>query len=119
MSDEERTCRADDNEFVSEINELASMYPVEQLKRESRIYKALSDPIRLKILKLLSHMDLAVCELEVALKISQPTISYHLRILELAGLIKGKRVKRLTVYCLADKKVIEAIKNFETLIPAY
>ncbi len=119
MSDGERTCRADDNEFVAEISKLASMYPVERLKRESRVYKALADPIRLKILKLLSHMELAVCELEVALKISQPTISYHLRILELAGLIKSKRVKRLTVYCLADERVIEAIKNFENLIPAY
>jgi len=119
MSNDQRTCRADDNEFVAEISELASMYPVERLKRESRIYKALADPVRLKILKLLSHMELAVCELEVALKISQPTISYHLRILELAGLIKSKRVKRLTVYCLANKKVMEVIKSFESLIPTY
>ncbi|MDD5533195.1 MAG: metalloregulator ArsR/SmtB family transcription factor, partial [Syntrophales bacterium] len=47
-----------------------------------RVAKALSDPSRLKILKMLQRKELCVCELQAHLGIAQPTVSKHLKILE-------------------------------------
>ena len=50
-----------------------------------KVMRALSDPNRVKIAKLLQHKMMCVCELQGALGISQPTVSKHLKILEEAG----------------------------------
>ncbi len=47
-----------------------------------KVMKALSDPNRVKIVKLLQHREMCVCELQAALGVSQPTVSKHLRLLE-------------------------------------
>jgi len=52
-----------------------------------KVMKALSDPNRVKILKMLQHRNMCVCELQTALGIAQPTVSKHLKILEEAGLV--------------------------------
>jgi ArsR family transcriptional regulator len=51
-----------------------------------KVMKALSDPNRVKLLKLLQKREMCVCEIQAALGISQPTVSKHLKILEGAGL---------------------------------
>jgi ArsR family transcriptional regulator len=53
-----------------------------------KIMKALSDPNRLKIVKMLQQRALCVCEIQSALGISQPNVSSHLRILQNAGLVE-------------------------------
>jgi ArsR family transcriptional regulator, arsenate/arsenite/antimonite-responsive transcriptional repressor len=58
--------------------------------------KALADPGRLTILKLLEQRELCVCELQAALGLAQPTVSKHLKILEEAGLV-GRRKEGLWV----------------------
>ncbi len=50
------------------------------MKEFIRVMKALSDPNRVKILKLLQHKSMCVCELQAVLKIAQPTVSNHLRV---------------------------------------
>ena len=52
-----------------------------------KVMKALSDPSRVKILKMLQHKEMCVCEVQEALGLAQPTISKHLKILEEAGLV--------------------------------
>ena len=52
-----------------------------------RVMKALSDPGRVKILKLLGARELCVCELTALLGLAQPTVSKHLRVLDEAGLV--------------------------------
>jgi ArsR family transcriptional regulator len=52
-----------------------------------RVMKALSDPNRVKILKMLQLRVMCVCELRAALGLAQPTVSKHLKILEEAGLV--------------------------------
>jgi ArsR family transcriptional regulator, arsenate/arsenite/antimonite-responsive transcriptional repressor len=57
-----------------------------------KIMKALSDPNRVKILKILQHKsDMCVCELKSLLHIAQPTVSKHLKILEEAGLVEYRK----------------------------
>jgi len=52
-----------------------------------KVIKALSDPNRIKIIKMLQHKTMCVCEIQAALQISQPSVSKHLKILEDAGFI--------------------------------
>jgi ArsR family transcriptional regulator, arsenate/arsenite/antimonite-responsive transcriptional repressor len=53
------------------------------------MFKALSDPNRLKIIELLLKGETCGCTLIHQLTISQPTLSYHLRILTQSGLVKA------------------------------
>lgn len=56
-----------------------------------RIMKALSDPGRVKIVKILQTKELCVCELTAVLGLAQPTVSKHLKILEDAGLVEQRK----------------------------
>ena len=62
------------------------------MKSFIKVMKALSDPNRVKIIKLLQHKsDMCVCELKSLLHIAQPTVSKHLKILEEAGLVEYRK----------------------------
>ncbi|MCI5197607.1 MAG: ArsR family transcriptional regulator [Candidatus Electrothrix sp. AW5] len=61
------------------------------MKTFIRIMKALSDPNRVKIIKLLKKKELCVCELTALLGLAQPTVSKHLKNLEDAGLVASSR----------------------------
>jgi len=63
-----------------------------------RVMKAMSDPNRVKILKLLQVRELCVCEITSLLAVSQPTVSKHLKILEDAGLIASRREGTWIIY---------------------
>lgn len=59
------------------------------MKEFIRVTKALSDPNRVKILKMLQRRTMCVCEIQDALHIAQPTVSKHLKQLEEAGLVSS------------------------------
>jgi ArsR family transcriptional regulator len=61
------------------------------MKQFVKIMKALSDPNRVKILKLLQQRTMCVCEIHFVLAISQPAVSNHLKILSEAGLVKSSK----------------------------
>jgi ArsR family transcriptional regulator len=69
------------------------------------IFKALSDDIRLRILKLLQDGELCVCDIVAALDMSQPKISFHLASLKEAGLIRDRKAGRWTHYRLDDSEL--------------
>jgi len=69
-----------------------------------KVMKALSDPNRVKIIKLLQQKSMCVCELQEALKLAQPTVSKHLKILEEAGLVDYKKEGLWVNYFLANGK---------------
>lgn len=59
---------------------------------ECQIFKALSDPTRLRCLSLLNGVDeLCVCELTHALSLPQPKISHHLAALRKVGLVTDRK----------------------------
>lgn len=72
------------------------------MKSFLKVMKALSDPNRVKIIKLLQQKMMCVCELRGALKIAQPTVSKHLKILEEAGLVDYAKDGLWVNYFLAD-----------------
>jgi len=67
-----------------------------------RVMKALSDPNRVKILKMLQCNAMCVCEIQAALGIAQPTVSKHLKFLEDAGLVGYKKEGQWVNYHLTD-----------------
>ena len=67
-----------------------------------KVMKALSDSNRVKIVKMLQHKTMCVCELQSALGVAQPTVSKHLKILEDAGLVKHSKDAQWVNYYLTD-----------------
>jgi ArsR family transcriptional regulator len=67
-----------------------------------KVMKALSDPSRLTIIKMLQHKPMCVCEIQKALDIPQPTASRQLKILEDAGLAVSQKSGLWVNYNLAD-----------------
>ena len=67
-----------------------------------KVMKALSDPNRLKIIKMLQQRVLCVCEMKAALNVAQPTVSKHLKLLEDAGLVVSDKDGLWVNYRLAD-----------------
>ena len=81
-------------------------------------FKAISDERRRKILNILGKEDANAGEIARRFKISQPTVSNHLKILKEAGLIKERRVKQSRIYSLNKlklQKVIETLQDIPRL----
>ena len=72
------------------------------MKEFLRVMKALSDPNRVKLVKMLQQKSMCVCEIQAALGISQPTVSKHLKILVDAGLVDYKKDGLWVNYFLTD-----------------
>jgi len=70
----------------------------------TKVMKALSDPNRVKIIKLLQQKSMCVCELQAALQIAQPSVSKHLKILEEADLVDYQKDGLWVNYYLTDGK---------------
>jgi len=68
----------------------------------AQIYKALSEQMRLRILMLLTHGELCVCDLMAVLNEPQSKVSRHLAYLKNSGLIQGKRVGTWMHYFVRD-----------------
>ncbi|MBI4790894.1 MAG: winged helix-turn-helix transcriptional regulator [Chloroflexi bacterium] len=89
---------------------------VRVLKELREYYKTLSDAARLRILEQLAHRELTVSELARGLRISQPLVSWHLRRLLRAGLVKMHREGR-EVHCSLDRtRLHEYEREFNSLI---
>jgi len=70
------------------------------------IFKALSEETRLRIVKLLEHGELCVCDIVAALDMVQPKVSFHLAVLKEAGFIKDRKQGKWTHYRLADSDLL-------------
>ena len=67
-----------------------------------RVMKALSDPNRVKIVKMLQHRVLCVCEIQALLGLAQPTVSKHLQVLANAGVVASEKEGLWVNYRLGD-----------------
>jgi ArsR family transcriptional regulator, arsenate/arsenite/antimonite-responsive transcriptional repressor len=77
--------------------------------------KIIADPARLQILKELTHAKTAksvsVCDLARRLKISQPNVSHHLRVLKTAGLISCEKDQRFCYYSVNLSKIEDLLER--------
>jgi ArsR family transcriptional regulator len=97
-------CSAEDaSKYADDLKKLAdTIMSVESAERKSKVFKALADEIRLRMLSLLATREMCVCEVMVALDLTQPTASHHLGILENVGLIKHRKRGKWVFYSLSD-----------------
>ena len=65
--------------------------------------KAISDPTRVRMLKLLKGGELCVCEIMEVLNLVQSTASKHLNILKMAGLVESRKNGTWSYYRLSEK----------------
>jgi ArsR family transcriptional regulator len=70
------------------------------LRSYEDVMKAVADPTRLRILKILEGGEMCVCQIIAVIALSQATISKHLFLLRSAGLIKDRRDKKWIFYSL-------------------
>jgi ArsR family transcriptional regulator len=91
-------------EQLGGFDALADRIPQRQdLEKKSRIYHALSDPLRLTILHLLKDQPLCVCVIKKFVRIADSKLSYHLAILKESVLIRGEYQGNWIIYRLTDK----------------
>jgi ArsR family transcriptional regulator len=83
------------------------------VEKQSRIFKALADKTRLRILNLLRAREMCVCEIMIALDLTQPTASHHLRILESVELVEDLRKGKWVFYKIANHGLVEKILGFD------
>ena len=81
------------------------------IDRAARWFHALSDQTRLEIVRLLSHGERCVCELQDVLDAAQSRLSFHLKTLKDAGLVTDRREGRWVYYAL-NPDALEGISAF-------
>jgi ArsR family transcriptional regulator, arsenate/arsenite/antimonite-responsive transcriptional repressor len=79
------------------------------MKELTGIFKALSDETRLRILKLLEGGELCVCDVVAALNMIQPQVSFHLRVLKKAALLKGRKQGKWMHYKIDDSDLFKRL----------
>ncbi|MFC5214512.1 ArsR/SmtB family transcription factor [Streptomyces coerulescens] len=82
----------------------------------AKIFKALGDPVRLRLLSLIASRagrEVCVCDLTPAFDLSQPTISHHLKLLRQAGLIDCER-RGTWVYYWVLPTTLDRLSTFLT-----
>jgi ArsR family transcriptional regulator len=91
----------------------------EKMKAFIRVMKALSDPNRVKMVKMLQDRPFCVCEIKEALGIAQSTASKHLKILEDAELVRSFKDGLWVNYFISDgsgspysTSMIESLKHW-------
>ena len=72
------------------------------MKQLIRVMKALSDPSRVKVMKMLEAKPLCVCEITEILGLAQSTVSKHLKILEDAGFIDSWKEGSWVIYRISE-----------------
>jgi len=103
---ETHLCDADDAEaHESSLKILTSHYfePFD-FGQKTRVFNALAEENRLKILSLLTFREMCVCELAAALGMTQPNITYHTKKLENAGLVGHEKRGKWVYYSLTDEE---------------
>ncbi|MEM2321487.1 MAG: metalloregulator ArsR/SmtB family transcription factor [Candidatus Bathyarchaeia archaeon] len=80
-------------------------------KFRAKIFRALSDPVRLEILEILREGERCVCEIIPASGLPQPIVSRHLAILRRAGLVKVKVQGNRRIYSVTDPLIYKLIDS--------
>ncbi|MFI0187133.1 ArsR/SmtB family transcription factor [Streptomyces sp. NPDC017082] len=92
MSNQELTVLGQDGGCCPTL--LAVPVDEDQAVELARVFKALGDPVRIRLLSMIASRaggEVCVCDLTPAFALSQPTISHHLKLLKQAGLIDSER----------------------------
>ena len=91
--------------------------PTQTAGRLAPMFKALSDPIRLRLLSLISSTsEICVCDLTDAFEVTGATISHHLRVLREAGMVESER-RGTWVYYRVQRQALDLLGALLTSTP--
>jgi ArsR family transcriptional regulator len=85
----------------------------------SRLFRALGDETRLRIVALLAHGELCVCHLVEALDLSQPNASRQLGILRMAGVVDSRRDGTWVYYRIAAQRHDDVARVLDSLTASF
>jgi len=91
------------NEAVAQVKAL--LPPEEELADMAELFKVFGDSTRIRILYILSGRELCVCDIASVLGLTQPAVSYQLKALKGAHLVKCRRAGKTVYYTLSDDHV--------------
>jgi ArsR family transcriptional regulator len=83
--------------------------------RATRWFHALSDPTRVEIVRMLSHGERCVCELQNVLGAQQSRLSFHLRVLKDSGFVTDRKDGRWVHYSL-NHEALDEIAAFAAAV---
>jgi ArsR family transcriptional regulator, arsenate/arsenite/antimonite-responsive transcriptional repressor len=90
-----------------------------ELRPVSRLFKALGDDTRLRIVALLTHGELCVCHVQEALGLTQPNASRQLSILKNAGILESRRQGTWTYYGLTAQLDRHCDRQLKALVRGF
>ncbi len=79
--------------------------PEDEMADMAELFKVFGDSTRIKILCILWQSELCVCDMAALLRLTQPAVSYQLKVLKQARLVKNRRDGKTIYYSLADEHV--------------
>ncbi len=77
-----------------------------------RVFEALASSVRRKILAYLAHTELSAGDIASRFKMSKPSISQHLSILEAAGLVTSEKRGQFVFYSQVEDNLVNALHSF-------
>ncbi|HPD01846.1 MAG TPA: metalloregulator ArsR/SmtB family transcription factor [Eubacteriales bacterium] len=91
------------------------MSEINNSEKYQTVFKALGDPARLKILALLKSGKTCACKILEAFNFTQPTLSYHMKLLTESGLVKAEKNGKW-IYYEIDGGQLKALCEFFTAL---
>jgi len=85
-----------------------------QNRLKAKIFNALSDPVRLKIIEFLREGEKCVCEIIPHVNLIQPLVSRHLKILKECGLVKDRKDGNRRLYSVTDPRIFDVIDSISS-----
>ncbi len=89
------------------------------LREYEMVMKSVSDPTRVRILKLLEAGEMCVCQIVAVIELNQSTVSKHLFLLKMAGLVRVRQEKKWVHYSIDGsagtpyaKKILASLKGW-------
>ena len=100
------------SKYAGELKKLAERAVTsEDAEKQSKVFKALADETRVRMLGLLGVREMCVCEVMVALDLTQSTASHHLGILENVGLVRDRKEGKWVFYSVTDPRLVENMRR--------
>jgi len=102
-------CKAEDaSKYAKELRQLAdTVVDAKTVKVNASFFKALAEEKRLSMLSLLMVREMCVCEVTIALDMTQPNASHHLGILENVDLVTRRKEGKWVYYSIKDRELVE------------
>lgn len=100
-------CTADHSDDSTARAVMALMLDANSAGDVAELFKALADPTRIRIISVLAHTEMCVGDLCLALEMSQPAVSYQLRILRTLRIVRARKEGKHVFYTLDDDHVYQ------------